>query len=264
MALLRRGKAPPEGMEMHDQDEEATRPGGAALERGERRAGAFYGRRKAKPLRRPQAQAYERLLPALRLPSGEPFPQQLGALFAHGPRDVFLEIGFGGGEHLGAHALRRPDCGFIGAEPFVNGVASLLRLAAEQSIGNIRVHDEDATALLDRLPAASIAGIDLFYPDPWPKKRHWKRRFVSNANLDRIARVLRPGAALRFASDWPHYVEWTLELARAHPAFDAPSPGSDLSQPFEGWVRTRYEAKAIREGRVPAYVTFTRRDDTQA
>src|SRR5690606_35318145 len=124
--------------------------------------------------------------------------------------EVRLEIGFGGGEHLHHRAGRMPHAGFIGVEPFVNGMAKLrARLAAEPR-PNIRVYGDDATRLLDWLPDASVAGIDLLYPDPWPKKRHWKRRFVSAANLDRFARVLRPGGAFRFASDIDGYVNWTL------------------------------------------------------
>ena len=149
-----------------------------------------------------------------------------------------------------------PRAGFIGVEPFVNGMAKLMARLAEEPRDNLRVYGDDATRLLDWLPDASLAGIDLFYPDPWPKKRHWKRRFVGRANLDRFARVLRPGGEFRFASD---IVNWTLLACRAHPAFAwKAASAQDWRDPYPGWPGTRYEAKALREGRTPAYLTFLR------
>jgi tRNA (guanine-N7-)-methyltransferase len=126
-------------------------------------------------------------------------------------------------------------------------------------LDNILVYDDDATRLLDWLPPASLCGIDLFYPDPWPKKRHWKRRFVNAANLDRFARVLRPGGTFRFDSDIDSYVNWTLLHCRAHPAFEwQAETAADWRDPYEGWSGTRYEAKAVQEGRRPAYLRFLR------
>ncbi len=171
-----------------------------------------------------------------------------------------MEIGFGGGEHLYHESGRYPQTGFIGVEPFVNGMAKMLAALDEEARPNLRLYDEDATAVLDWLPEASLSGIDLFYPDPWHKRRHWKRRFVSDANLDRFARVLKPGAKFRFASDIEHYVNWTLQHCRRHDAFDWQAEGpSDWNDAYEGWPGTRYEAKAFREGRVAAYLTFIRR-----
>ncbi len=230
-------------------------------EGGERpeRQGAFWGRRQGKALRPIASGALAAVLPGLRLDLAEPAPASLASLFAAPVEAVRLEIGFGGGEHLLHEAGRHPSIGFIGVEPFVNGMAKLAVRLEQEALPNLRLWDEDATRLLDWLPANSLAGIDLFYPDPWHKKRHWKRRFVSSANLDRFARVLRPGGAFRFASDIADYVNWTLLQVRAHPAFawEARSP-DDWREPFPDWPGTRYEAKALREGRIPAYLTFLR------
>jgi tRNA (guanine-N7-)-methyltransferase len=188
-----------------------------------------------------------------------PPPEALASLFAASVAEVRLEIGFGGGEHLLHEAARFPQSGFIGVEPFVNGVAKLMQALERQPRANLRVYDDDATRLLDWLPDAALSGIDLFYPDPWPKKRHWKRRFVNRRNLDRFARVLKPGGRFRFASDIDSYVNWTLLHCRAHPAFQwQAEDAADWRQPYEGWPGTRYEAKAVREGRKPAYLTFLR------
>ncbi|MCU0790842.1 MAG: tRNA (guanosine(46)-N7)-methyltransferase TrmB, partial [Nitratireductor sp.] len=235
---------------------EGEKPAGKTSSRPPRAAEAFFGRRKAKPLRQSQQALYDSLLPALRLDISAPPPPDLADLFTHRPGAIRLEIGFGGGEHLAHEAERFPQAGFIGAEVFVNGVARMLQHIEARRLSNVRIHDEDALRLLDWLPDSSLDRIDLLYPDPWPKKRHWKRRFVSKANLDRFARVLKPGGEFRFASDIPGYVEWTLEHCAGHPAFGAPLAGKPASEPWEGWLRTRYEAKAIREGRSPAYLSF--------
>ena len=220
---------------------------------------AFYGRRIGKPLKPAQSKAIEAHLGALRLPLDEPAPADLATLFEAPVERVRLEIGFGGGEHLRARAEASPATGFIGVEPFVNGMAKLMRAQQRAPLANLRVHDDDAAELLDWLPEASLDHVDLLYPDPWPKARHHKRRFVVPRNLDRLARALRPGASFHFASDWADYVNWTLAHTRAHPAFawEAAS-AADWREPFEDWPGTRYEAKAIREGRVPAYLRFRR------
>lgn len=229
-----------------------------AERRGERRP-AFFGRRHGKSLRPQQQEALAVLLPALKVDLSIPSPADLVELFAVPVTDVRLEIGFGAGEHLHAEAGRYPHIGFLGVEPFVNGMAVFLRSLQAEPRLNVRLHDDDAVDLLEWLPDASLSGIDLFYPDPWPKKRHWKRRFVSDANLDRFARVLRPGGRFRFASDIDHYVNWTLLHAARHPSFEwQASDADDWRKPYEGWPGTRYEAKALREGRTPAYLTFMR------
>ncbi len=223
------------------------------------RGGAFYGRRKGKPLRLGQAALIEGLLPELAVDVTAPSVDPRG-LFPGPVADVWVESGFGGGEHLIALAQAHPDIGLIGAEPFVNGMAkALARIQALDLDDRIRLHHADSVALLDWLPDASIDRFWLLYPDPWPKKRHWKRRFVGPDNLDRIARVLRPGGEFRFASDWSPYVDWTLKRVLEHPAFEWTAEVSDdWKKPWSGWPGTRYEEKAFREGRVPAYLIFRR------
>ncbi|MEP9350160.1 tRNA (guanine(46)-N(7))-methyltransferase TrmB [Xanthobacter sp. KR7-225] len=218
---------------------------------------AFYGRRVGKALRGQQQDAIARLLPRRRFALEEAADPR--ALFAHDPAELRLEIGFGGGEHLIAHAARRPQAGFIGVEPFVNGMARMLVDLEKTDLANIRVIDLDAALVLARLPRGCLAGVDLFYPDPWPKRRHWKRRFVNPDNLDLIAGALAPGAEFRFASDVPHYVGWTLAEVRRHGAFRwTASTARDWTQPFVHWSGTRYEAKARGDGRTPTYLTFVR------
>jgi len=224
-----------------------------------RAAGNFFGRRHGKPLRPHQNNLFEDLLPRLKLDLDTPALQDLRTLFEAPVENVRMEIGFGGGEHLYHESGRYPQSGFIGVEPFVNGMAKMLAALHEAPRANLRLYDEDATDVLDWLPDASLSGIDLFYPDPWHKRRHWKRRFVSDANLDRFARLLKPGTKFRFASDIEHYVNWTLQHCRRHPAFEWQATGpDDWNNAYDGWPGTRYEAKAFREGRVAAYLTFIR------
>lgn len=218
---------------------------------------AFFGRRKGKPLREHQAQLMQDALEALRLDLKTPAPADLATLYPVAVDRIRLEIGFGGGEHLIHRALGEPGTGFIGIEPFVNSMAKLLSKVEEHGLRNIRVHDDDATVVLDWLPAASIDQIDLLYPDPWPKKKHWKRRFVSDVNLERFHRVLKPGGLFCFASDIDTYVNWTLQHVARHDGFEwTARNASDWLTPFADWPGTRYEAKARREGRSSAYLTF--------
>jgi tRNA (guanine-N7-)-methyltransferase len=220
---------------------------------------AFFGRRKGKPLRERQVQHLETLLPELKVDLATPAPADITTLYDAKPARLRLEIGFGGGEHLIHRAVEQPETGFIGVEPFVNSMAKLVGRVAETGAKNIRLYDDDATELLDWLPAASLDQIDLLYPDPWPKKKHWKRRFVSRVNLDRFARVLKPGGLFCFAYDIDTYVNWTLMHCGAHPAFVWTAENAvDWLTPFAGWPGTRYEAKAKREGRKSAYLTFRR------
>jgi tRNA (guanine-N7-)-methyltransferase len=218
---------------------------------------AFFGRRVGQRLRPGQQDHIETLLPKLRLPEGP--LTDVAALFPLAVREVRLEIGFGGAEHLIAAARENPDVGFIGCEPFINGLAKALAAISAQGLSNIRLWDADAAPLLRRLPEASLARVDLFYPDPWPKRRQRKRRFVSDATLDAIARVLRDGGEFRFASDIDDYVGWTLSRLADCPTLDwNAEKASDWLTPHEGWVRTRYEAKAILAGRVPGYISARR------
>ncbi len=221
---------------------------------------AFFGRRRGKTLKPRQAALYDAQLPSLRIPiEAETAPEDLGSLFSNHPQKIRLEIGFGGGEHLIREAAKSPQMGFIGVEPFVNSMAKCLANATDAELKNLRVYDDDATQLLDWMPPSSIDEIDLLYPDPWPKFKHWKRRFVNEANLDRFARVLKQGGRFRFASDIDTYVNWTLQHVDRHGQFEwIAQSASDWRKPYAGWQGTRYEAKAYREGRVPAYLTFKR------
>jgi tRNA (guanine-N7-)-methyltransferase len=207
----------------------------------------FYGRRKGKSLRRHHSELMAQLLPHLRVALHDP-------LLGTGARR-WLEIGFGGGEHLAHQAALHPDVSFIGAEPFVNGVAKLLALVEENNLANVKIHDGDARPLLEALPPACFERIYLLYPDPWPKARHNKRRFVSAETLAQFHRILAPQGLFLFASDIADYLAWTREHAAAHGGFIAEG---NPAEPFPDWIETRYEAKARREGRIPGYLTFRR------
>lgn len=183
----------------------------------------------------------------------------LPALFEGSFQRFRLEIGFGGGEHLASQALAEPDTGFIGCEAFVNGVAKMAAQIETQRLSNVRLDDGDASKLLPRLPDAAFERVDLLYPDPWPKRRQRKRRFVSPERLSEIARIIRPGGTFRFASDIDDYIAWTLMIAEREPRLKwRAERADDWRRPWDGWMRTRYEAKAIREGRVPTYLIFER------
>lgn len=224
-------------------------------------AAAFFGRRKGKRLRQGQEERLETLLPRLLLPRGDaPLSREdLAGLFGFTPDDLVLEIGFGGGEHLAHRAQESPRTGFIGCEPFINGMVKLLGTVEARDLRNIRLWDEDAGLLLPRLPEAAFGRVYLLYPDPWPKRRNRKRRFVSTNNLAAIARLLKPGGTFHFASDIDDYVGWTLARAAAEPRLRWQARGpDDWRAPYPGWPGTRYEAKAIREGRRPSYLTFAR------
>jgi tRNA (guanine-N7-)-methyltransferase len=224
--------------------------------------GAFFGRRKGHKLRPRQAGLLETLLPRLALDLATAAPSDLTGLFAGPVEAVRLEIGFGGGEHMIAEAEREPRSGFIGIEPFVNGMAKALSEIDARKLVNIRLHHGDALDVLAWLPPASLARIDLIYPDPWPKRRHWKRRFVQDASLTEIARVLRRGGEFRFVTDIPDYAAWTLErVLRSCELTWAAERADDWRQPWQDFPGTRYEAKAKRDGRSGCYLIFRRTDD---
>ncbi|MGG7565303.1 tRNA (guanine(46)-N(7))-methyltransferase TrmB [Rhodovulum sp. DZ06] len=226
----------------------------------------FHGRRHGKTLRKGQVEHLETTLAEVAVPNvtwaDNPERKQIdpAAMFKTPPREIWLEVGFGGGEHMLGVGEANPDVGVIGCEPFINGVAMLLSHMTDRGIENVRVHAGDARDLMDVLPAGSMDRAFLLYPDPWPKTRHHKRRFMNPDNLDQLATVLRPGAELRVATDIPDYARHSLAAAFDHPAFEwlAERPG-DWNEPWEGWVRTRYEAKALREGRTPCYLRFRRK-----
>ena len=220
----------------------------------------FYGRVKGKSLKPAQERDLEDLLPALRVHgvSVQDNPDRTridpAALFP-GPRPLWLEIGFGGGEHMVHQAQRAPDVGIIGCEPFLNGVAMALGRIRRAGVANIRLHPGDARDLFDVLPDGCLDRAFLLYPDPWPKARHHRRRFVTPEHLQPLARVLRPGAVFRVATDIPDYVRQTLEEV---PRAGFVRRAQELHTPWDDWTRTRYEAKALREGRQPHYLTFVR------
>ncbi|WP_421725454.1 tRNA (guanosine(46)-N7)-methyltransferase TrmB [Bauldia sp.] len=224
------------------------------------RRSSLFGRRKGKPLSPLRAGLMEAVYPGLAVDLDVPPPEPLTDLFSVPVDTVRVEIGFGGGEHLVGAATREPGTGFIGVEPFVAGLANAVTAIDDAGLRNVRLFDDDAADLLDWLPPDSIAGVDLFYPDPWPKRRHWKRRFVKPENLDRVARVLIHGGRFRFASDSSAYVTWTLRHLRARSDFVwLAETADDWRLPYADWPGTRYEAKAIAAGRVPTYLTFERR-----
>jgi tRNA (guanine-N7-)-methyltransferase len=225
----------------------------------EGRRGAFFGRRQGHKLSPRQAGLLETLLPRLALDLTSP-PGELPRLFSVPVDRVRLEIGFGSGEYLVAEARQHPRTGFIGIEPFVNGMAKALSAIGAGRLDNIRLHHGDAADVLAWLPSAALAGVDLAYPDPWPKRRHWKRRFVQDASLAEIARVLRPGGEFRFVTDIADYAAWALERGlRARDLVWTAERADDWRLPWPGFTGTRYEAKAKRADRQPCYLIFRRR-----
>lgn len=226
-----------------------------------RRRRQLHGRRRGRPLRRGLKALLEDLLPRLRviLPTAGA-SLELEPLFGPAPRELWLEIGFGAGEHLAWQATSNRDVGFLGAEVFINGIAGLLRRVAEVDLENVRIYQGDAQDLLDVLPDNSVARAFILFPDPWPKLRHHKRRIVRRAVLDRLASLMTDGAELRLATDHPDYLPWILERVTGHPAFEWLARGpADWRQRPADWPATRYEMKAIEEGRTPCYLRFRRR-----
>lgn len=219
---------------------------------------AFFGRRSGKRLHRGQHGLVEDLLPQLQisLDDGLFDPK---TLFPSAPR-LAIEIGYGGGEHLALEAIRNPGTGFIGCEVFTGGIAKMVQAIDEAGLQNIRLFTDDALKLLLKLPDASLDEAFLLYPDPWPKTRHHKRRFVSPTTLAELARVLKPGTNFHFATDIEDYANWTLAHILREPAFRfAPQNAGEWHQPYPGWEPTRYEEKARAEGRhISFYFTFQR------
>jgi len=223
---------------------------------------AFFGRRAGKTLHERQRRLVETLLPELEIGA----VGQTGRLaplkpFADPEAPLVLEIGYGGGEHLARKAIENPQTNFIGAEVFSGGIGKMLEKIDANAIGNIRLFAFDALNLLRDLPQASLDGAYLLYPDPWPKTRHHKRRFVSALTLSELARVLKPGGFFRFATDIEDYANWTLAHILREPRFTWPlqAPAS-WHTPFAGWQPTRYERKARAQGRALSfYFEFRRR-----
>lgn len=223
----------------------------------------FHGRRLARPLTQRRKELLDRLLPRLRIPIPETGEIDPRTLFAPSLAKVWLEIGFGGGEHLAWQAGHHPEIGFVGCEPFLNGLATLLTAVDEQGLTNIRLHPDDARLLLARLAPESIGRCFVLFPDPWPKSRHKKRRIVSTETLDWLAQALVDGAELRLASDDPDYVQHMLAIADAHPAFRPVriADGETATRPSD-WPPTRYEEKALAKGATCRFLIFSRRPRT--
>lgn len=216
-----------------------------------------FGRRQGHKLRPRQIELLETLLPKVRI-SPEEGPVHPETIFAKPVDQIWFEIGFGGGEHAAQQLVDHPDVGLVACEPFINGVASLLNHVDRKGLGDrIRIYDEDARALLDAFPDHSLDRVFLLFPDPWRKKRHAKRRFVGPENLDLLARVMKPGAEFRLASDHMPYVDWALMHLTDHPAFEWICSGpKDWRERPADWPATRYEQKALKQKKKCAFLRF--------
>ena len=217
-----------------------------------------YGRRIDKPLRARPAELMKTLLPKIAMPDPTAEKIDLKNVFPEAD-EVWLEVGFGGGEHLAWQGRQNPTVGMIGAEPFINGVAKLVTQVDDQSLENIRIHFGDARPLMEALPDHSLTRLFVLHPDPWPKARHHKRRMISPWFFKEAERLIKPGGILRVASDIPDYIRWTLMHSQGAPRFEWTAQcADDWKVRPDDWPQTRYEAKAYREGRVPTYLTFAR------
>lgn len=226
---------------------------------GEHRA--FFGRKIAKDMGPGQRKLFDSLLPALEISLPETGRVDPNALFEVPPDNLIMEIGYGGGEHLARKAAESPATGFIGCEVFTGGIGKLLEKIKCDDLSNIRLFTDDAIKFLKALPDASLDGVYLLYPDPWPKTRHHKRRFVSTVTLYELARTIKPGGFFRFATDIEDYANWTLAHILRSDSFiwSRQTPGA-WHHPYPGWQSTRYEKKARREGRLKSYYfTFSHR-----
>jgi tRNA (guanine-N7-)-methyltransferase len=220
-----------------------------------RRRSDLYGRRLGRPLSAYQQVLVDTLLPKIGVPDGA---LDLQALFPNA-RAYAFEVGFGGGEHLAAQALANPDVGYIGCEPFLNGVAKLLAQIDQAKLKNVRVHRDDARDVLPRVPSQSLSAFFVLFPDPWPKQRHHKRRFIQTRTLEELARVLKPGGELRVATDHADYATWALQHLMADERFrwTAECAADWRVRPLD-WPATRYEQKALQAGRACIYLRFLR------
>lgn len=216
----------------------------------------IFGRQKCKKLSARQQSLVENFLPKLLINPEKPFQE---AELNGENQELWLEIGFGGGEHLSATAKANPNVQFIGCEPFLNGIAKLLVAIEGENLSNVRIFDHDARKVINWLPDESLSRVYLLYPDPWPKKRHRKRRFVTAETLEMLARVLKPGADLIIASDIGDYIRTSLSAIEQSEDFIwLPKSRESWRTPPEGWPSTRYEQKALREGRYPTYLKVKR------
>jgi tRNA (guanine-N7-)-methyltransferase len=218
---------------------------------------AFFGRRKGHKLRPHHARLLETLLPQLAIDLGRTAPADLRSLFGVPVTEVQLEIGFGGGESLIAQAQEFPQRGFIGVEPFINGMAKALSAIERAGLKNILLHFDDASNLIAWLPPNALARIDLIHPDPWPKRRHWKRRFVQDDMIARLVRILCPGGEFRFVTDIADYAAWSLQRLLRSPDLAWTAQCADnWRKPWPGFIRTRYHAKAASAERAACFLVF--------
>ncbi|HEU5047010.1 MAG TPA: tRNA (guanosine(46)-N7)-methyltransferase TrmB [Rickettsiales bacterium] len=217
-----------------------------------------FGRRRGRKLRASRSILFETLLPKLLIP--EPASSLTPAeLFAEPEKPLWFEIGFGGGEHMAQQARWNPNVNFIGCEPYINGMASLLASVDKEKIANIRLFDGDARLLLEKLPDASIERMFVLFPDPWPKARHHKKRIISQGSLELFYRKLKPGGRLRIATDHVDYGIWMLENLLAFKKFTWEANNhTDWDTPPADWVRTRYQAKAEAEGRMATFLNLVK------
>jgi tRNA (guanine-N7-)-methyltransferase len=224
-----------------------------------------YGRRRGRPLRVGQRGLMQGLLPRLAVTLPAEGRLDPSGLFDPPPRDLWVEVGFGGGEHLAFQAEAHPDIGLIGCEVFETGLAKLLAQIEGRHLASIRIFADDARLLLAALPDASVGRAFILFPDPWPKQRHHKRRMVSAETLAMLARIMKDGAELRLATDDVAYLRWMLALVSQHPDFEwlVAGPADWRTRPAD-WPATRYEAKAVAAGRRPAFLRLRRRPRTEA
>jgi len=233
--------------------------GQASASRGSAGNGSFFGRRKGHKLRDHQAGLMTSLLPQLTIDIETAPPERAEALFGSHVTSLRLEIGFGGGEHLLAEADAHPASGFIGCEPYLNGLAKILSQLDSKPRTNVKLFAGDAAELLAWLPPASLQRIDLIHPDPWPKRRHWKRRFVQDKTITAMARALADNGEFRFVSDIDDYAAWTLmHFQRAEEFTWTAASADDWRTPWAAYTMTRYGLKAAREGRKATYLMFRR------
>ncbi len=214
-----------------------------------------YGRRQGKKLRPGRERLVAELLPQIAVLPGTPVRD----LFDTDIKSLWMEIGFGGGEHLAAQAQTNPDVGIIGCEPFINGVAKLLSKIDEHDFKNVRIHADDARDIFPDIADGELERVFILFPDPWPKAKHHKRRLIQTPLLDELARMLEDGGEFRFASDHMGYVRWVLGFVLKHPDFEWLAEGpNDWRQPPEGWITTRYEQKALAGDKM-VYLRFRRK-----
>lgn len=218
-----------------------------------------FGRKRSRKFSPRQRLLMQDALPRLRIDLESISKRPLAEQFASPVSEIWLEAGFGGAEHLIHQATANPAVGIIGCEPFEDGVVKAVTAIEEHGLNNVRLHPDDVRPLLRALPFASLSKVFVLFPDPWPKSRHAKRRLVSKSFLDQLAQVMKPGAELRIATDIDVYARTVLEAAIPHPAFRwTASAPADWRTPWPDWPGTRYEAKALREGRRPMFLTFIR------